>query len=101
MQSGPSVLRREITRRRVESPIAANTGAASVEPEAIALLARDIALDVFRLLGPAAVVAQEGVRAPVDRDAVEARFDDSQDGAPVRIFQTELDKGHRLSGVRS
>ena len=62
IESGPSAQSLETRRRRVGSPSAANSGAASWS-FAEALLARDIPLDVLQLLRPAVVVHAERLEA--------------------------------------
>ena len=62
------------------SPSAANTGTASVS--FAWLLLRDIALNVLGLLRPAALIHAECLFAARERNLVEARFRDCEQGAP-------------------
>src|SRR5262245_56448719 len=72
------------TARRVSSPRAANTLARTLS--ALSRLGRlsDMALDVLDLLCPAALIHAEGLVATVDRNFVEAGFDDAQQRAGLR-----------------
>src|SRR5262249_56648334 len=79
IESGPSALSRATRRRRVSSPRAAKSGAASASAVARlpALALAKVLRDVPDLAGPALRVHPVGLRAPSHRDAVEARFDDA------------------------
>src|SRR3954467_925745 len=81
---GPSSAIRFTRRRRVGSPSAAKTSAASGTSLA-ALVLRDIAFDVRHLCRPAAAVLRERFGAASDRDPIEAGFDDGQACAAVFV----------------
>src|SRR3954447_24314001 len=100
IESGPSLHKRETSLRRVSSPSAANSGAASLSFSAELPLA-DMAADILELRRPAGVVVAEGLGAAFGRQAREARFDDGeQRTSPARrFFQAELDQRHRFCGV--
>src|SRR6188768_140902 len=99
IESGPSVLSRETSLRRVSSPRAANSGAASLSFSA-ALRLGDMALDVLQLFRPATGIVAEGFRAAFGGEAGETRFDDREPGAfGARVLELEFDERHRLGGV--
>src|SRR5262245_10907280 len=91
MDSGPCVVSRTSSRRRVASPTAANTGAASRTCRA-APLRLDLAFVVLRLLGPALGVHPEGLCAAAGRELVEARLHHAQLRSSDHGLETELDK---------
>src|SRR5258708_30598982 len=59
----------------------------------------DMALDVLQLPRPPTVVHPERFIATPDRDAIEARFDDREDGPACGLLETELDERRRLLRV--
>src|SRR5215813_4504094 len=99
IESGPSVHSRVTSSRRVSSPSAAKTGAASARP-ALARLARgDMALDITHLLGPAAFVHAECFGTATARQAFEAGFDDGQPRPTRYVIQAKFHQGRRLCRV--
>src|SRR6476661_6000273 len=98
MESGPSADRRPMSRSRVGSARAANTGTASFTLSAAALRL-DMLREVLRLAVPALPVHAECLGAAAERDAVEARLDDRDGGAVLHLLERELDERHRLLGV--
>src|SRR5690348_10647378 len=99
MESGPSAARRPMSRSRVGSASAANTGTASFTFSAAELRCRDMLREVPRLSFPALLVHAERLDAAAGRDAVEARLDDRDLGAVLHLLQRELDERRRLRGV--
>src|SRR5579871_1881796 len=119
---GPPSQSRTTICRRVASPSAANSGAASASRIAAALrrrldalppitlppsspapdLARllfEVFADELRLFLPAALVGRERLGASLERDPVEARLDDAQQGSTRVIAQLEDDAGSGLARV--
>src|SRR5690348_14242775 len=98
-EAGPLAQRLTIRPRRVASPSAAKSGAASLSFAAESASAFDMALDVDELALPAALVHAEGLVAAPRRQLVEAGFHNLQPGAALRGLQPELHQGHGLLGV--
>src|ERR1044071_2279341 len=98
IDSGPLAHSLATNVRRVVSPRAAKTGAASLNLAA-ELRPRDMTFDVFELLRPAALVPFESVGAALQRNASKARFDDCKQSAFRLVFQPELDQRHRFLRV--
>src|SRR5205823_4048935 len=86
-------------RRRVGSPSAAKTGAASASLRTATLRPRDIARDVLGLLGPPLLVHAERLTAARERNAVEPRLDDGELGRAVLLFQAEFDERRGLGRI--
>src|SRR5207237_10118081 len=99
---GPSWLRRETRRSRVSSPSAANTGAAPMNA-AFAFLelrvVRKILLDQRHLYRPSTLVRRERLGAPLERDAIEARFGDGEQRAVRDFLEREGDERRRFGRV--
>src|SRR5690349_8769835 len=98
MESGPLVERRPMSRSRVGSARAANTGTASATFSAAALRL-DMLREVLRLPVPALLVHPERLDAAAGRDAVEPGLDDGDRGAVLHFLEGELDEGHGFFGV--
>src|SRR5690242_11151218 len=98
MESGPSDARRPMSRSRVGSARAANTGTASFTFSAAALRL-GMLREVLRLPFPPLLVHPERLGAAAERDAVEARLDDGDGGAVLHFLEGELDEGHRFLAV--
>src|SRR5262245_5090647 len=98
MERGPPAESRATIPRRVVSPSAAKTDAAS-SPGRGRALAADILSEVVRLLHPAIVVRPVGFGTSRDRDLVEARLDDRHTGAARGVLEAELDERRGLFGI--
>src|SRR6266545_3872780 len=93
IDDGPRALSRPTSARRVGSPSAAKTDAASSG------VAANIARDALHLLGPATLVTAIGLQPPRERDAVEARLVDRQQHAITLRLEFEDDQRGRLVRV--
>src|SRR6185369_3212619 len=88
---GQSTDKRATRRRRVWSPRAAKIKAVFFSPRralGLGCLA-DIALDRFHLRSPTLVVAAIRVKAASQRNSVETRFDDAEQGAVGGLLEFE------------
>src|SRR6266849_10746586 len=97
MESGPSSHSRATSRRRVASPSAAKTGAASTRLASLPV--RDIPLNALQLRGPPAVVHPERFGATRCRETIEPRLHDREDRFAAHLVQLELDERRRLRRV--
>src|SRR6266700_6515543 len=97
IEPGPSVDRRNKRARRVSSPSAANSGAASRTAAGASGATSDLDMfaHVVELFLPAAFVHAERLVASVRRDELEAGLDDVQARAAALFLQAKLDQRHR------
>src|SRR5262245_34232431 len=98
IDSGPLEASRTRSRRRVSSPSAANSGAASLTCPVVGL-AGDMAPDVLHLDRPAFGVHAERLVAATCGQPVEAGLDDGELRAFRRLLEPELDERRRLLRV--
>src|SRR6267378_1487602 len=98
IDSGPRRASRATRLSRVGSPSAAKRGAASATRRA--LPARDMALDVLELPGPATIIGAERLGATGRRQLVKPGLhDDERRAAVLRVREPELHQCHRLLRV--
>src|SRR5262249_45437388 len=98
IDSGPPAESRATSPRRVASPSAANTEAASGAGRACALVL-DIPADVLRLHAPPHVVHPVRLGTARDRDTLEAGLDDRQQCSALGVREAELDQRGGLTRV--
>src|SRR5262249_55086990 len=96
---GPAVDSRTRSRKRVSSPRAAESGAASCACVGSPALALDMAANVLDLLGPAVVVHAECLRAAPGRNPIETGLGEREHRAALRLFEAELDERRWLRRV--
>src|SRR5688572_5532625 len=98
---GPASQRRETRRRRVSSPSAAKSGAASGRAASAAELRclGKVLLDELHLSRPAALVLRERLRAARERNAIEARLGHGEQDAVRGVFELEAHERRRVFGL--